>query len=577
LSQKYISNLISTVYSTEASGSLGAGIIYSFFLVYFFHSLQILAIISVVNLIVALLYTRDWLHLYKKTIFSLSLLLVVTGIFVFQLDKRIKEFLYPNQNIIYSRDTPFGNLVITESAGQKNFFENSVLLYSTDNIIANEETVHFPMLQHVSPKKILLIGGGISGLTEEILKYPVERIDYVEINPWIIDIGQKYTQSLKDDRIKIINRDARLFLRKTEEKYDIIIIDMPPPASAQVNRYYTLEFFRELHDKSSDSTFVALSLPSTENYVSEEASRMQSVIFMTLKEVYKNVTIIPGEKNYFIASDCIPDLKIAQLVINRGINNIYVNQYYIDDTSLEERSNYILSTLSPTAHINLDFRPVAYFMEIGYWMSHFRFNFQVVMAIGILALVILLSRLNRINLGLFTTGLTSSSMELLFIFSFQIIYGYVYQAIGVIITIFMAGLAIGASYRMKQLKKDELEQFWKIQSGIAVFAAIVPGILYLLQVVHVPTALVYIMFFVLTLVISVLTGMQFSIASRVQSNNMAKVSSVIYSVDLIGSAAGAFLVSILLFPLLGLVKVFILLAVLNSISGFLSYKYRLTV
>ncbi len=576
LSQKYHSNLISKVYAIEATGSLGAGILYSFFLIYFFHSLQILSIISVINLIIALVYSRDWGSRYKKTAISISLILMIIGIFVFHIDVRLKGFLFPNQEIVYVKDTPFGNLIITESAGQKNFYENNVLLYSTDNVIGNEETVHFPMLQHSSPKKVLLIGGGISGLTNEILKYPVERIDYVEINPWIIDIGQRYTQSFVDDRIRTINEDARLFLRKTKEKYDIIIIDMPPPASAQVNRYFTLEFFRELQEKSANSAIISLCLPSTENYVSEEAARVQSVIYHTLQKVFKNITIIPGEKNYFIVSDNHTDLNISQLAIRRGIENVYVNQYYIDDTGLKQRSRSISGTLSPTAEINKDFRPVAYFMEIGYWMSYSNINLWMVIGIGTVLITLLLVRLNSVNFGLFTTGFTSSSMELLFIVSFQIIYGYVYQVLGVIITIFMAGLAIGALYQRKILKMEKLELFWKMQFGIAVFAGVIPVILILLQTIQFPTALVYLVFFLITLIISVFTGIQFSLASQVQNNSIARVSSAIYSVDLMGSAAGAFLVSVILFPILGLVKIFVLLAILNIFSGFISYHYSVT-
>jgi spermidine synthase len=569
LSQKYGANLISRAYSIEAAGSLAAGILYSFFLIYFFRSLQSLAIILTINLIIALIYSRDWNHRLPKIVLILAGLVAVSGVFVFHPDLRLKGFLFPNQQITYMKDTPYGSLVVTESAGQKNFYENNVLLFSTDNPIGSEEAAHFAMLQHPSPKKILLIGGGISGITREILKYPVERIDYVEINPWIIRVGKKYTQELNDQRIRTINKDARLFVRKTDERYDVIIIDMPSPGSAQVNRFFTLEFFRELKEKTTEGAVISLSLPSTENYVSEKAAQVQSVILQTLKKVFTNVSIIPGEKNYFIASDRLPDLNIASLTEARGITNVYVNKYYIDDQLLEQRSNTILQSLQATNQINMDFRPVAYLMETGYWMSHFRFNYWIIGAVALVLLSFSLARMNTVNLGLFTTGFTSSSIEILIIISFQIIYGYVYHITGIIITIFMAGLALGATSQEKIFKNTSLRNYRKLQFCVAIFSFILPWLILSLKTLQPPTSLVYLVFFLLTLTISVLAGAQFSLASRLHQDKIADISAGIYSVDLLGSAIGAFLVAVILFPLLGLVNVCIFLSVINVVAGFL--------
>jgi len=284
-------------------------------------------------------------------------------------------------------------------------------------VIGNEETAHFAMLQHTSPQNVLLIGGGISGITTEILKYPVKQLDYIEINPWIIRTGKKYTKSLEDSRIKVINEDPRLHLRKAKSEYDVVIIDIPPPSSAKINRFYTFEFFNEIKARTSENAVLSLPLLSTENYISEKASRVQSVIFHTLERVFKYVAVIPGEKNYFIASDTAPDLRIAELANERGLDNIYVNPYYIDDENLERRSQYIRENILPEKYINKDFQPVAYFMQIGYWMSHFGTGYLLPGIAGIIIFFILLFRLNKINLGLATTGFTSSSMEMLFIFS----------------------------------------------------------------------------------------------------------------------------------------------------------------
>ena len=363
-------------------------------------------------------------------------------------------------------------------------------------------------------------------------------------------------------------------MRNGDEKYDVVIMDMPPPASARVNRFFSLEFFRELKAKTSPGAIISSSLPSTENYVSEKAAQVQSVILQTFNKVFTHVTVIPGEKNYFIASDREPMLNIAQLTEEKRIDNVYVNKYYLDDQSLQQRSKTILSSLHSSDQLNMDFKPVAYLMETGYWMSHFRFNYWILGAIALVLLTFILARMNPVNLGLFTTGFTSSSIELLIIISFQIIYGYVYHITGIIIIIFMAGLALGASYHERIFERISIGNYRKLQFTMAAFSFILPWLILSLKTLNFPPSIVYLVFFLLTLSISVMTGAQFSLASRLHRDKITDISAGIYSVDLLGSAIGAFLVAVLLFPLLGLVKVCILLALINLIAGFLTFRKR---
>ena len=66
-------------------------------------------------------------------------------------EKFIIKHLYPNQEIIYHDETAYGNIVVTKKAEQFNFYENGVSLFSTDNVISNEENVHYAMIQHRIP------------------------------------------------------------------------------------------------------------------------------------------------------------------------------------------------------------------------------------------------------------------------------------------------------------------------------------------------------------------------------------------------------------------------------------------
>ncbi|GAI05194.1 unnamed protein product, partial [marine sediment metagenome] len=124
---------------------------------------------------------------------------------------------------------------------------------------------------------MLLIGGGAGEIMKEILKYPVESVDYVELDPSIISFAKKFLRDesfyrLNDPRVNVINEDGRYFVKNTENRYDVVIINLPNPYTAQINRFYTEEFFKEVRKILAEGAIVGFSVTSSENYLSKEQS-----------------------------------------------------------------------------------------------------------------------------------------------------------------------------------------------------------------------------------------------------------------------------------------------------------------
>ena len=222
-------------YAFESAGSLLAGVSASFILFSFLSNFQAMLFLPVCTGIFLLVPTGKKRSLVPRLIILISIGFAVTALFIVKADQWLKEVYFTRQEVLFFRDTPYGNLSVTKTADQLNIYDNGKLLFSTDNQIANEEAVHFAMAQHPDPRNVLLVSGGISGITNEILKYDVVRIDYVEINPLIFTLGQKYTSSLEDSRIHPIKTDARMFLKKAGPPYDVVLINLPEPSTAQVS------------------------------------------------------------------------------------------------------------------------------------------------------------------------------------------------------------------------------------------------------------------------------------------------------------------------------------------------------
>ncbi|MEZ5083839.1 MAG: hypothetical protein R2750_10380 [Bacteroidales bacterium] len=332
LSGLFKSDKISEVYSIEAIGSIAGGLLFNFLFIFVFSSFLTLKILLVLNLTAAIFISFGFHSSTTPRIFGLLAIAFSGFIMTLDFNHAAFEKLFINQHLIKIKDTPYGNIVVTETGGQYNFYENGTPLFSTDDVISNEENVHYAMLQHPSPENILLISGGISGTIEEILKYKVSSIDYLELDPALVKLGNKYSlNTAKYKKVQVINQDARLFLKKTNKEYDVVLINLPDPYGAQINRYYTIEFFEELKQRCSGSAVIAISLSSSANYMNEVDLQIHRSLFSTLKFMFENVIIIPGLRNYFIASDGNVQSTIGELTTLKGISNTYVNKYYLDD------------------------------------------------------------------------------------------------------------------------------------------------------------------------------------------------------------------------------------------------------
>ncbi len=544
---------IDKTYAYESIGSIIAGVLFSYLLARYLSTFQILAGLFFVNILAFLLTAR--MKNVPKTVFTVLFLFLSTLPFIFNIDKITKQFLFINQDLIYLKDTPFGNLAVTNHGGQQNFFENNVLLFTTENVIANEEATHYAMIQHNNPEEVLLISGGISGITGEILKYKINRLDYVELNPWLIRLGEEFTSALESPEINVIQKDARLYIRQTTRKYDLIILNLPEPVTAQINRYYTIEFYKNLKEILNTDGIVTFSLPSSVNYMSDEGIELNSTIYRTTKSVFNHVLVFPGEKNYYVASDEPVEYSITEKFAEKGIENLYMNTYYLDDNLITQRANQILSVLNTSARINRDFFPVSYFKQIKLWISQFKIN-RYLMYTGLLLLSILfilfVIKANPANLGMFSAGFTASSMEILILIAFQVIYGYIYLAMGVFFAAFMAGLALGTLFRKKIFSGITIKSllFLQLMIGLLVFLSV--PLLFLMKKYAANHGLVYIICILLLFIIAFLVGGYFSMSSVIQTEKTRIVAAKVYATDLLGSATGALITSVVLIPQFGL-------------------------
>ena len=108
------------------------------------------------------------------------------------------------------------------------------MLTEKDEFIYHEMMTHIPMAVHPKAEKVLVIGAGDGGVIRELVRYPeIKQIDLVEIDDMVVEVCRKYLPKtaccLDDERVNIRYEDGLKYIRRCENKYDLIIVDSTDP------------------------------------------------------------------------------------------------------------------------------------------------------------------------------------------------------------------------------------------------------------------------------------------------------------------------------------------------------------
>ena len=618
---------IGRVYVLESFGSIIGGLLMTFLLIQFLNSFEIAFIISLINALISTLLVWPTLRSSDRPLqiglWILSGLL--SFIFAYGLLPQTSNAVqqssihsqWRNLNVIHNENSIYGNIVVTKRGGQYTFFVNGIPSITTPvpDIASVEDFVHFPMLFHEKPESVLVLSGGAGGMIQEILKYPVSHVDYVELDPLLLKLVQKFSTpltqfELSDPRVRIHYTDGRFFVKRTHNRFDLIFIGLPAPQELQTNRLFSSEFFSIAKEKMNQDGIIVLTLPGSLTYISPELRDLDGCILDTLKSVFHSIKIIPGDVNLYLASNSkklekVTPAEITKRLEERKIRTSIFTNSYLEYRLHERWMKWFLQSMERNEiQINSDFRPIGVFLSLSYWNALFSpsltgifksfegFSLQISIAFMILFMILMavlfinrppLSR-QSIPYAIFTTGLTGMIFNLAVIFTFQTFYGYLYHQIGLLIAIFMSGVALSSFYMTRRLDRIERDShlFLKIEVYIILFSFFFPFVFSIpSQYLETPAVslLIYPVFLIMSFFSGAWIGLQFPLASKIYLATPAKrgtlghTAGLLYGADLLGGFLGGLFGGILLLPILGLKESCFMMAMIkiSSLALFLIF------
>ncbi|SHM53458.1 polyamine aminopropyltransferase [Chryseobacterium polytrichastri] len=311
-------DLVSNVFAFDYVGALLASVLFPLVLIPSLGIIKTPLFFGLINISIAIFLCfylkNDLLKPFSLKVKSMGAFLLLLVLFIFS-DKILafsEEKLY-GENIVYSHNSPYQRIVLTRNSNEFRLYLNNNLQFSsTDEYRYHEALVHPAMSMAKKVDHVLILGGGDGFAVREVLKYKeVKDITLVDLDGEMTNFFKDNEtmkklnhSSLSSSKLKVINKDAYVWVKNATQKYDVIIIDFPDPSNYSLGKLYSLQFYKELKNRTTQDTRIVVQ--TTSPYF---APKSFWCIQKTLNQVFPFTkayhTYVPsfGEWGYCIASN----------------------------------------------------------------------------------------------------------------------------------------------------------------------------------------------------------------------------------------------------------------------------------
>jgi spermidine synthase len=212
-------------------------------------------------------------------------------------DKINENFLQLHRldEVLYTGRTKFqdAQIVRSRNLGICLVLDNKIQSSERDEFIYHEALVQPAMIAHPEPKTVFIAGGGEGATLREVLRHKtVIKAVMVDIDDQVTELSKKYLPehshgAFEDKRTELYHVDAREYLKKNKDKYDIIIIDLPDPIEeGPASLLFTQEFYRLVRERLTPDGLISVQAGSA----SPTELLNFTAVNATLKSVFPIVT-----------------------------------------------------------------------------------------------------------------------------------------------------------------------------------------------------------------------------------------------------------------------------------------------
>lgn len=217
------------------------------------------------------------------------------------------------KNIVHTERTPYQELLIADSYeyGRVMMLDGAYQLTERDEFTYSEMMAHVAICSQPKPEKVMIIGGGDGAIMREVLKHEcVKKCTLIDIDERVIENSKKFLPfagcSFADDRADVKCMDAMKYIRETDERYDVVIVDSTDPVDFAAGLFQS-GFYADVKRVMTDTAMMTelTESPFTDTDLMTQAITEMRKVFPCVRMYWGAVPTYPsGMWTYGIASMC---------------------------------------------------------------------------------------------------------------------------------------------------------------------------------------------------------------------------------------------------------------------------------
>jgi spermidine synthase len=171
------------------------------------------------------------------------------------------------ERILHREHSPYQEILLSEGrAGLGLRLNGRVQFQERWERRYHEALVHPAFSLAARRREILVLGGGDGLPLREILRYAeVTRTVLVDLDPRMVQLARSHPRlvelnqgSLSDPRVEVVHDDAFLWVERSPERFDVVVVDLPVPVSLSLSKLYSAEFYRNAGRRLAEGGILAV-------------------------------------------------------------------------------------------------------------------------------------------------------------------------------------------------------------------------------------------------------------------------------------------------------------------------------
>jgi len=285
------------LYAISTMGSIVGTFLAGFLLISYLGNAKILFLVSLTLIFASFVG-------YIKSIFKLRLvifLILILSMFFYKPLPYIEsaEIIADidsqyNRIWVYEQDDPYSERRVrcmTINRAYDKGIDTAMFIDNGD--LALRYTYFYRLDRFFNPdiRKGLILGGGGGSITKDFLeRFPEGDLDVVEIDPKVTQLAREYFNLKDSSRFRVFDEDGRVFINRTNNKYDAIYIDVFKSFYSLPYQLTTLEAVQEMYRLLNDNGVVLVNILSA---IEGDKGKFLRAEYLTYKQIFPQVLLFP--------------------------------------------------------------------------------------------------------------------------------------------------------------------------------------------------------------------------------------------------------------------------------------------